>query len=304
MTRSGTGWSPPGLAGWLACLLLPLACVHATAGEAGHGSFSVSYQVIHTDGFEATTGKLDVGTTDTRVVNLTARYHLTDRWTTTLGIPLIRKRYQGGVPHDPRLLSPPRDAPFIDDGNYHTSWQDWFFKAGYLAHTGPLQIEPFLAVGVPSQDYPFFAASAVGQNQTKVELGVDFLYTPGLSDAWYRLELGYVFVEEVLDVSTDHWRLDVELGYFFSPRWSARVFLLLKEGDGLNFPDDFPLPRTGEQWYQHDRMVKHNYLNLGLGADWAINDRYSLSMSALKTINGDQIFPVEYAFTLGLTRSF
>lgn len=293
-------------AGLAACQLLfwlPLSA-GAAESEKGHGYFSASYQFIHTDGFEATTGKLPVGTTDTHSLNLDFAYHLTDRWAASIGIPFIRKRYQGSVPHDPRLLDPPRDSEFIDDGSYHSNFQDWYLKVSYAAKAGSLRIEPFAALGVPSNDYPFFAASAVGQHLIKFDIGSEFTYSPPISDAWYRLEVSYVFVEETLGVNIDHWRLSAEVGYFFSPRWSGRLFMLMKEGNGLEFPDDFPPPRTDERWYQHDRMIKHNYVNVGLGANWFINERYSLALSALTTIDAEQVFPVEYAFTVGIARSF
>lgn len=62
---------------------------------------------------------------------------------------------------------------------------------------------------------------------------------------------------------------------------SGRIFFLLKDGNGLDFPDDFPTPRTDERWYQHDRMVKHNYMNVGVGLDRGINEKYSLSSATM-----------------------
>lgn len=301
MTQSvGTGFR----SALLICLLLTSLPPTLCAAEVERGYFAASYQYIRTDGFEATTGKLDVGTTDTHSLNLEFGYHFAERWAVAVGIPLIRKRYRGPVPHDPRLLDPPRDSQFIDDGRYHTDFQDWFFKLSYLAREGVLRIEPFAALGVPSNDYPFFGASAVGQNLNKLDVGAEFTYTPPISDAWYRLDLSYVFVEETLGVNIDHWRIHAEAGYFFSPRWSGRIFVLAKEGNGLNFPDNFPPPRTGERWYQHDRMVKHNYVNAGVGVGWMFDPRYRLSISALTTVHGDQVFPVDYAFTIGISRSF
>ena len=264
----------------------------------------MSYQYIHADGFEASFGKLDIGTIDTHTLNLELDYHLTDHWSLSLGIPLVRKRYQGNFPHDPTALDPPRDVPNIDDGSYHTDFQDWHLGVRYLAVDGLLRIEPFAALGVPSNDYPFFANAAVGQNLWKFDIGASFTYTPGLSDAWYRLDLAYVFVEETLDTSIDHWRVRLEAGYFFSPRWSGRVFVLVKDGDGLRFPDDFPPPRTGEKWFQHDRLIRHNYVNAGLGVDWAFDDRHRLSFSGLTMVHADQVHIVEYALTVGLVRSF
>lgn len=270
----------------------------------GHGRFFVSYQYIHVDGFEATTGTLPIGTTDTYALNFEIDYQFNERWGIDFGIPLIRKRYQGSGPHNPMLIVPPQDAEFIDTGSYHTSFQDWHLALRYKVLEGTFGIEPFIALGVPSNDYPFFAHSAVGQNLTKVDVGTSFTLQPGLSDAFYRLDVSYVFVEKTLGVNIDHWRLTGEAGYYFTPRFSARAFFLLKEGKGLDFPDDFPPPRNTEYWYQHDRMVRHNYINAGLGINWSINENYQVSFSAFTMVHADQVHIVKYALTAGISRSF
>jgi len=97
-----------------------------------------------------------------------------------------------------------------------------------------------------------------------------------------------------------------EAGYFFSQRLSGRAFVMYRDGRGLNFPVDFPPPaeRTDEMWYQHDRLVKHNFTNVGLGADLRLNDRYRLSTSVLTMLRATQIHDVEYAISLTLSRSF
>lgn len=288
----------------LMALLLSSAAPADASDGAGHGLFSVSYQHIHADGFQATTGELPIGTIDTHTVNFEFEYQFSDRWQASVGIPLVTKRYQGPVAHDPRDLDPPREAAFIDDGSYHTDFQDWHLAIRYLTRTGNLYVEPFAALGVPSNDYPFFAHAAVGQNLMKFDLGAAFIYRPSLSNAWYRLDVSHVFVEETLGTNVDHWRINAEIGYAFTRRLAGRAFVLVKEGSGLEFPDDFPPPRTDEGWYQHDRRVKHNYVNAGLGLDFVIDERYRVSLSGLTMVHADQVHVVEYAFTVGLHRSF
>lgn len=271
----------------------------------GHGHVSVGYQYISVDGFKSSVGTLDVGTTDTHTLFFQLDYNVTDRLSLFAGLPLVRKRYQGPSPHSVAGLDPPNNtAPFIDDGSYHSDWQDFRFGARYLAKSGPLQIEPYVGLEIPSNDYPFYAAAAVGQNVNRLDLGVHFTYIPPISDAFYQLEIGYVFVEKTLGVNIDHWLVNGSAGYFFGPRLSGRVFFLLKKGNGLVFPDDFPPPRTGERWYQHDRMVRHNYMNVGVGLDWALNEKYALSTSVMTMAWAEQVFIVDYATNVTLTRSF
>ncbi len=289
------------------CLLILASLLTAAgmAGEsAGHGQVSIDYQYIHIDGFRSSVGTGNIGTTDTHAVNLEVHYSLNDKWSISAGIPLITKRYRGGVPHDPAAISPAPDAEFIDDGDYHTEFQDWHFGVRYLAHSGRLSIEPFAALGVPSHDYPFFAHAAVGQNLWKLEIGASFTYLPPLSDFYIRLDPGYVFVEETLGVNIDHWRIHTELGYYLRQNLTVRGFAIIKEGNGLDFPEDFPPPRNDEFWYNHDRMVRHNFINAGIGLDWAINRDYVVSFSAMKMVHAEQVHKMDRAFTLGVTRGF
>ena len=281
-------------------------CYAEDASRAGHGHVAVSYQFIHVDGFEGSNGTIPIGTVDTHALNLELEYFLTDRWTVGAGIPFIRERYLGDFPHDPLALDPPRpDVENVDEGDWNQDFQDFHLSVRYLAKaTGRLRIEPYLVAGFPSNDYPFFGHAAIGQNLWRVEPGSSFLYIPPLSDAYYRLDVGYAFVEETLGVNIDHWNIRAEAGYFFNQYLSGRVFLLHKDGDGLVFPDDFPPPRTDELWYQHDRMIKHNFTNVGIGLDWSMQDRYSLSSSVLTMARAEQVHKVDYAFTIGVSFAF
>lgn len=272
---------------------------------AGHGHFSVYYQYIHVDGFEGLNGKVPIGTVDTHSLLFDIQYFLTDRLSIEAGIPFVRKRYNGTRGHDPLSLNPPRpEVPFIDDSSWNTDFQDIHFGARYIAKRGSFRIEPFIFMGVPVQDYPHFGHSAVGQNLWKVETGVRFTLVPQISDAWYLLDVGYVFVEETLDNSIDHWLTRVEAGYFFKPNLSGRLFLIHKDGDGLTSArQDFP-DRTTERWYQHDRMVKHNYTNVGAGLDWYVNPKYVLGVSLMTQIRSEQVHIMEYTITAQFSRSF
>jgi hypothetical protein len=285
--------------------VIPISVVSAAEeSRKGHGQFSVAYQYISVDGYESSIGEIDIGTTDTHTLFFDVDYYLTDRWSIEVGLPVIRKRYTGTFPHSVSGLDPPNNtAPFIDDGQYRTEFQDLILGVRYLALEGWLSIEPFMRLGVPSSDYPFYAHAAVGQNVNRLDVGVDFTYIPPLSDAFFRLGVSHVFVEETLGVSIDHWRLNGDAGYIFAPGLSGRVFFMLKSGDGLTFPDDFP-SRTDERWYQHDRLVKHNYMNVGLGLDWALDENYSLSASVMTMTWAEQVHIVDYSTSVSLTRSF
>jgi len=282
------------------------AAASEDVSRAGHGHYTVGYQRIHVDGFEGSQGEIPIGTVDTHSLYFEVDYNLTDRWSMVAGIPYIIERYLGDFPHDPLLLDPPRpDVENVDQGAWNAGFQDFHLGARYLLKSsGQLRIEPYVLAGIPSNDYPFFGHAAFGQNLVRVELGSNFTYIPPLSDAYFQLELGYAFVEKTLGTSISHWNIRAEAGYFFGPRLSGRLFLLHKDGRGLIFPDDFPPPRTDEKWFQHDRMIQHNFTNFGAGLDWALDDTYQVSTSVLTMVRAEQVHNVDYAFTLGLTRSF
>ena len=289
----------------IAVCFVQLAVAAEPGSRAGHGHFSVGVQVIRVDGFRNSSGVSEIGTVDTQTINFDFAYHVTERLTVSAGIPYVRKRYNGTFRHDPLTLDPPR--PYIENvdlGDWNTDFQDFHFGVRYLAKEGPVSIEPYAYLGVPSHDYPFFGHAAVGQQLLKFDIGTSITWLPGLSNAYYRADIGYVFVEETLGVNIDHWLINAEVGYFFSPEITARVFGQLKKGHGLTFPDDFPPPRTSEMWYQHDRLVKHNYANAGLGIDWSFAEGYQLHANVMTMIWEEQVHIMDYTFSVGMSRAF
>lgn len=289
----------------IACaLIVGSVGANLTYGET-RGHISLEYQYIKVDGFKATTGTLDIGTTNTHSMNLEVEYALTERWSISAGLPWIRKRYRGPGPHDPTSIVPPADSAFIDDGDYHSDFQDVHLGLRFTALRTPRwSIAPFVYYGVPSNDYTFFGHSAVGQNLRRAGVGTTIGFYPALADYYLLLSPAYEFVEKTLGTNINHWRIHAEAGYFLNARVSARTFLLVKEGKGRDFPDDFPPPRNDEWWYQHDRMVRHNYVNAGVGVDWQATARNRLSVSVMTMVHADQVHIMDYAITLGLSRGF
>jgi len=292
-------------------LLLLTSNVNATEVEPrkGSGQIVLAYQFNSTDGFESDIGKLPIGSIDTHVMSVELEYALTDRLTVIAGIPYVKKRYNDGpMPHDPLLLDPPRPhIENVDHGGWNSDFQDFNIGARYRVKEGAFSVEPFAYLGIPSQEYPFYGNAAVGQQLTRLQVGSSLMWYPGLSNAYYRADIGYVFVEKTLGVSVNYWNVRAEAGYQFGPRITGRLFGLLKKGSGNSVPTDypgFPGQLNDELWYQHDRMLKHNYMNIGIGLDWALNDHYSISSNYMEMVWEDQVNVLDYAFTLSIARAF
>ena len=288
-----------------------VAGLPATAtAEKGDASLRLEYQTVRTGAFDSSIGELDIGNTDAHVFMLAGTYAFSDRWTLTASLPYVKKRHEGALPHDPVadfVNYQPPDLSLIDDGNFHSDWEDLYVGVQYLAKEGPLSVAPFIAVGVPTNDYPFYAHAAVGRNIWHVPVGVALSYTPYFSDFYFSGDVAYVFTEKSLGIDTSHWLLNASVSYFLTPAFAPKLFISIKHGtQGLDFPDDFgnPIDLDTERFYFHDRIIKHNYKNAGIGFDWMLNERYQLSATAMTMIDPDQVNIIEYAYSLGITRYF
>ena len=277
--------------------------------EEGDGSIRLEYQFIRTGAFDSTLGDIDIGTTDAHVYILGLDYSLSDRWAVFASLPWIRKRHRGAFPHNPLLdfqnFTPP-DLRVIDNGEYHGGWQDFFVGAQYLIEKGPMTYAPFVSYGVPVNDYPFYGHSAIGRNLWHVPVGIAVNYQPYFADWTVSGDVAYVFTEKTLGVDVSHWLVNLRASYFVTPAFSPRVFISVKRGSkGLTWPDDFGLGVTDTvDFYYHDRTIKHNWVNAGVGFDWRFSNRYLLSGSWFKMVDPDQVNIVDRAWTLGVTRYF
>lgn len=271
--------------------------------RAGHGDISISYQSQRTSGIELKDlGFVDVGVTNQHAVIFEIDYWLTDNVRINAGIPYITKRYKGDFPHDPSVIIPAVDAPFIDDGRYRGDIQDVYFGMAYRVLDGPIKVEPFVNVSIPVTDYPFFASAAIGQHLKRLEIGSSFAYVPPLDDYYVNLSASYNIVERTLSYNVDHMRLSLDVGYFLTRNFSVRGLVMAKQGNGIaviDFPDF-----TSRLWYRHDQLLRHNYINIGAGLSWAIDSKNAVSVTALRTVRAVDLFPMKYGIGVSFIRSF
>lgn len=304
-------------------VLAPGEWAFAQSQTRGAGSLRAEYQYIRTGTFYDANFEFNYWTTDSHIAVLSGDYALSDRWTAFAALPYVQKRFNAGAqfngdPHNPNdpwwIDFQPPDRRFIDDGDYHGGFQDLTAGVQYLALDGPLTVSPYIAYGVPTTDYPFYAKAAIGANLWNIPVGADLTYIPYFSDWSFRGNLAYVFSEQPLDINVDYWLAYLSAGYWFKPSFSVNVFLTAKYiREGLVMPWDFTDdPTYGNYpedfdtitWWQHDRLLGHRFANLGLAFDYFLNDRYQLSGSYFQGIWAEQTNEVDYAFTLALTGYF
>lgn len=271
-------------------------------------SIGLEYQFMHTGDYASSIGPLDIGETDTHVLLLSGSVSLSDRWQVFGTVPYVRKRHRGAGVHNPNTDFPtfaPPDLRLVDDGSYHGGLQDVTIGVSYAAVDGPFSIAPFLTLGTPLSNYPTYGNASIGKQLSEVAVGVSLEFTPYFSDWTFQADISHAFSEEVLGVDLDYWFWYASASYFLTPRFAARVFLAERRApNALAFPEDFTAGFDNENWYQHDRTIKHEFLNGGLGFNYIVDDNYAVQATYFETIEADNVVEVEYAFTLGLTYRF
>jgi hypothetical protein len=309
----------------LICVLAILSAdiVLAQSQKKGDAQLRLEYQYIRTGDFDDTNFTFDYWTTDSHIAVLSGSYALSDKLSVFGALPYVQKRFNageqfGGDPHNPNdpwwIDFQPPDLRFIDDESYHGGLQDLVVGMQYLALEGPLSISPFISYGVPTNDYPFYAKAAIGANLWTVPVGLSFTFIPYFSDWFLQGSLAYVFSEKPLGHNVDYWLGNISFGYYFTPRFSMNVFLTGKSiRKGLLLPDDFggdpfygnyPDAYDTPEWWQHDRLLAHKFVNLGVAVDYFLNEKYQLSSSYYQGIWAEQTNVVDHAFALSLTRYF
>jgi hypothetical protein len=311
----------------LLCLasILVFTPLSAQSQKKGDATLRLEYQYIHTGGFKDENFVFEGWTTDSHVALLSGDYAINDRWTVYAVLPYVQKRFKadpndpwGGDPHNPNdpwwIDFVPPDKRFIDDEKYHGGFQDMSFGVSYLALDGPLKVSPYIGYGWPTTNYPFYAKAAIGQNLWTLPVGVSLNWIPYFSDFQFDGNLAYVFSEKPLDVNVDYWLGYLSGRYWFKPQFSLNLFMNVKwirEGYVMpwDFSDDpfygdYPDAYDTEEWWQHDRLLRHRFLNAGIGFDYFINEKYLLSGTYFKTVWSEQTDEVDKAFSLAFTRYF
>jgi hypothetical protein len=266
----------------------------------GEGSVSALYQNIFVKDHMPEGQFVDLGHIYSHGLLVDLTYGLTDRVALTLGVPMMATKYKGDRPH-PTVL---------DDGTWHSSWQDFRFALRYNAVQGPVAITPFVGTAIPSNAYETYAHSAVGRRLRELQVGVSVAalldrVVPGLF-VQGRYALG--FSENVLDISTDRSLADVEIGYFVTPE--VRVFGMVGghyQYEGLDLPPP-PIPlasvATPEQVVNHDRIAKDRALNVAIGTSVSLTDSIDLFGSFIRTVAGRNGHAINRGISTGVSWSF
>jgi hypothetical protein len=239
----------------------------------------------------------DFGHTDNQVLSLSGSYSPTDRISVNAMLPVVRTRYRGEFAHD----SP------VDDGDWHTTITDLQLTVNYQLLTGAFGLAPYVGAVIPTHDYVTLGHSAPGRGLNEFWVGT---YAAMSLNEWIprtyvQVRGNYAFVEEVVNVAHDRINAMVEIGYFPTPSWNVRLIYSQQwTSGGINVPVNPDLPDAAELNEHHDQLVAEEFISVGGGATWVVNERVSVYAFYLHAIEGTNGHKVDHRLSTGVSYGF
>ncbi len=265
----------------------------------GEGTVSLSYQNQFVADHVFENGDAhDIGHILSHAITLDVDYALTDNLAVRVALPFIEGKYYGPAPHQ---LS-------RDNGTYQATFQDFSTDVRYRLTKRSIAVTPFFRAVIPSNNYTYFAHSAAGRDQREYHIGTNFgrRLDPLIPKAYIQAQYSYAFVERVLGIAPNRSNVEVQLGYFVTPRIS-----LLATGQGmythsgleLNY-NLFHAGLTDDQWIHHDQIAKTSLLDLGGGGSWLITPSWQMFLTVARSVEGRNGHLHAAVITIGVSRSF
>jgi hypothetical protein len=290
-------------------LLVPVALFgQAWIAPRGETTVSLTFQRTEFVGHVLPNGdRIHVGGSHSRSLSLGIEHSLTDRLAIEASIPYVGSK--NGVDPQPVL-----GRSGIDDGRYHSTWQDFRFGARYNVLTNPIVVTPLIAVRIPSHSYPTIGEAAVGPGLREIQAGLDAGRVFTLADQSFYVDAryAYAFVQKYQGISMNRSNVDVDLGYFVLPLLSLRAIvswqntyggLTAREIFGPNGPPQRNPNLSDGLWFGHDRLLRDDYWRAGIGASYSATDTLGLYFTAVKMISGKNSH-YGYLYAGGVARRF
>lgn len=213
----------------------------------------------------------------------------------TVSLPVVQSKFVStGTPPHPTVQ---------DDGRFHTTVTDLRVDVRYNAvNRRGFVVTPFVTTVTPSHGYEYFAHAAPGRRVHELQLGAYVGSTlddvlPGL---FVQGRYGYGIQEKFLDFSHNRSIFSVESGYFARP--DVRVFGMVSGQVTHGGVDLYPAASRewpAAQWRNHDRITRENFLNVGGGVGWAINDVVDVFGSYTKAVMATNTHVLSRALMFG-----
>jgi hypothetical protein len=292
----------------------------------GTGSISISYlnDYSNKDFFGHGENYIDVpglgratffGDNRTQGVFFDFSYSFTDKLGIAASIPYLSAKWVA-PPADQQVNSLVAVHVFqdgsvpLDDGNYHGDFQDLAVRVRYNLFAHPFMITPYAEFGTPSNDYLFYSHAIVGRNVKSAGIGVFLGGTLDriLPNAYLSGRYGYDWDQKVMNISRGRNLGELEFGYFITP--PIRAFVIFAgqvTNGGLNAPEDFPNAPQGSAdplFFHHTQVTRDNYLNIGLGGNYSLNDRFDIFGVVTHMVAARNLHGLTYGLNFGFSWGF
>ena len=269
-------------------LLLGLGLPAAVSAQAwlptkGEGAIGLTFGDYGFDGhFDSKGERVPYGGTNGLSLAGDFTYGVTDRFAVTASLPYVATKFTGTFP--PGVLLGPHDR----DRKYHGDLQDFRAELRYGVLSGDLGLTPFVGFNLPSHEYEVIGEAVAGKHTKELYLGVAAgrSLEPLADRAYVQARYFFTFVENVVPEvgPLNRSNIDLELGYAATRRLTARVFSALQIGHGgVALEDMYSHP---DLFRVHDRAIRTDYFNLGVGLTVQATSRIELFGAFMKTISG------------------
>lgn len=289
-----------GAVAFLLLLVAPALFGQAWVAPRGETTVSLTFQIGEFKGHLDENGnRIPLGGSRSRTMALDVEHSLTDRLAITAGLPYVA----GKNGRDP---SPAAGRTGIDDGRYHSTWQDFRLGARYNILTHPIVVTPLILFRIPSHSYHTIGEAAVGRNLREEQLGIAVarIFAPADQTFYVEGQYTYTVVQKHLNVGTNRSNADLDLGYFVLPTLNVRAFVNWQDTYGgleadFVFSPDIP----ADLFHEHDRLLQDDHWRGGVGASYAITENVEVYLSFLKTLRGTNSH-FGNSYSVGIARSF
>jgi hypothetical protein len=285
------------------------AAAQAFVPDRGEGAVTVLYQsALVTQHLLASGARIDSGNINSQGMLLDFNVGLGRNFGMSVGIPYIAAKYDGASPHLLRPSEVPLYPTFkvLDNGEYHSTFQDFRLELRYGMHKAGWAITPFVTQIIPSHTYQYLSHSAVGRDIYETQMGA---YTARVLDPLLPrvfLQAGYTLgLEQTIDdIPRQRSIVTFESGYFVRQSMSVRVFALgslqITHG-GIDIPTGARADYQGILFINHDRISRENLFNFGGGIAVSLSNRTDLVASVTRTFWGENGHAQSAALTFGIS---
>jgi hypothetical protein len=295
-------------------LSLLLALPAPSLGQAwlspkGEGTVSVLYQYdierLHTFSDGRTRDK---GHTyfDALIVN--SDFSFTDKLAVSVSLPYIAGQYIGAFPH---LLvrGQPNTAVAVDNGDFHSGFQDLRLNVRYALRQKSLKIVPFFQETLPSNNYPSFGHAAIGFNEIESRVGVNIgrRLDPILPKVFVQAQYAFGFSPVVAaNIAPKRSYGELQLGYLLTRHISIQGSAIeTYSHNGLEFDYNlFPGNLTVEQYLNHDRIARGSLLDASGSIAYQANKSTNFFLSLGHSFYGTNGHLRYLVTTVGFTKAF